>query len=290
MLRDKVTVHLGKILPVSSYGSRSNVCLSEGGTVATSQPFPILMGVSADTSTAELAERVYKYPEPVRDAWLEFAYIGRDPAWYNLSSADADWRDRVADAWLRVAQLEYEISGPEVAANYLAKAMVGGTERHFRLGKRLIRRWEKSPAEPWKNRKPPRDRYELKATARGEEVYKLAQKYRESNLHPRSIRILGQLDEMVGDKKFGWPPKQALPKIRKEWMKEWIEIVEKRRDGVGFDHYVLLGQRANTREQIRNITVPPPVRESVVKELAKKLPEIIASIKKHRSQAEQEGK
>ncbi len=281
---------LGRLLPVSRYGQRRDT-LESKSYFHVDAGQPIIPGDRGEQlkRIAELLER-FGNPECVRDAWLEFIYGGH-PArlTVRITRRDGWLSEATGDAWLRVAELEYKLTGIEKAAEYLAKAMIFGSEKHFRLGEEIIEDWKSDERELDIDE----EISEVKMIAEDfkiEDIFELSMHhYRELNLHPRAVRLFQSLEEITGNKKlevgkFPRPPRQperlleeldkATPaQIQEAFIAEWIDLVK--HYNMGREKSILFGQPADIEEQIRNITIPPPVQQEVVKDLAEELQELL---------------
>lgn len=246
---------------------------------------------------ANLAERVYWRPEPIRDARLRHVYSSRysevicpwmskqwdppqerkekevrglsDPGWYPVRLP-----------WLRLAELEWRIGGRRQAANYLAKTLVAGTDMHVRRGKILIQQWRRSGAPPAEGKTSSDDGFQLKLTVDPETAVELAEMYRKMDLDPLAVRLCENLISIAGANPGTGGGKIDIEELEEKYMQQWIEKCEQDRKQSGREKYRLWGQPANTEKQIRQITVPPPLQEEVVEKTAKQLPEIIKRIQK----------
>lgn len=263
----KYHLQFGRLLPVSDYGLTRN--LDNGPSIRGGEDVRIpdlrksRNGRKNLIEIAELSERV-RSPRHVRNAWLEAIYGGYNFISFRSSIGEWDgWlAEETGDMWLRVGELEFWLSGPEEAADYLAKAMVCGSEENFRQGKELIEKWRPGDLEPPPDEKPRED-------IEAQDILRMVELYSDLNVHPRAFALLRDYEDVLGEEKSS--------ELYQKYMDQWLEKVET--FGRWFESYLLFGQPADTEKQRREIEVPPVLDEKEVKEVAANLRELIAEKK-----------
>ncbi len=239
---------LGAVVPIGVFGSCSDARRGgpqEWGADAPAIPMPNrkrLAKIAAEFDAMRM-------DEDAADKWVEAVYaesIGPE-----VGAVGNAWLVGGAAAmWLGAAEARWQTGCTDVACDYIAKAMVFGSDTDRRDGAGLLGRLSDPNASGRRVAKPDRDR--LLAIV---ELYVLLQ------MHPCAVRILDRHAGMLG------PDSKTL---RATCESEWLDLVQRyaaARGGKAF----LFGQDVSAPASRLAVSIPPPCTPEAVRQASERL-------------------
>jgi hypothetical protein len=231
--RGQVRNELGTVLPVSSWGSGlDSVKAPELGFVD-----PPLADVSY---TRGMPYRLEKVADLYGDAGLKREEV--NSLLESIYSAPVPiHRPESTGLWMRIAKLEESMGERLLAVRGYLSAAHNDPARESEVVDALVR----ILAKEWKARKEVDVR---KGSLSLEAALKVADLYRQSNLHPMALRVLAGFD---------LEPEGPEAKVRDEIAQEWAGIVRRHRLIRG-PKCVILGQKVDEVKDWAAVKIPRP--------------------------------
>lgn len=241
---------LAKLIPASGYSQRANSratlrMADVRGTPLLPNPNTYsLIAVAERCSEIKMYDQaVTAYAEAICTTFFPVRIVdpyGQSQSWLSFSSAPL---------WLKAAQAEWQSGGnTEKAANYMAKAIVFGTDSTKNQALKTLSQWR----ENGKPQKPPI------AQPDAAKLKRIAELYAEMNLHPRAIALVKEFAPAIG---------AEAPALQKRYEEEWLSLLE--RYCFAATKCTVFGQDVSQKENRLKVVIPPPLRPEALAEAAK---------------------
>lgn len=162
------------------------------------------------------------------------------------------WLSRAsAPLWLKAAEAEMQSSRrEEVIANYIAKAVVFGSDDTKDEALKVLDAWRENGAP----KTPP------VAEPDADKLKQIARLYAQMNMHPRAIEIMKEFAPVIGP--------EAVT-LQGQYEQEWLKLVAQYCVGTVPGQCVLFGQDVSQPENRLKVRIPPPLRPEALAEAAK---------------------
>lgn len=199
---------LAQLLPLSVWRSGSDGRQSGGGGVLSDPPPPIipklernvLIGIAKECEQAGLFDVAWK-------AYIEAIYGGLAPSWIADPPREAGWfSSDSAELWARAADNAWKSGEHRLAYEYLAKAVIFGSEAQVDSAKDTLKIWAQQ------NEK----KTEISKEQRRQALEIIVKLYAEINAHPRALEVIQEYK--------AWLDRPDA--LYEEYAKEWRAVVK----------------------------------------------------------------
>ena len=231
---------LGRLLPLSTFAKSVKPTQRYGD--ARQPPIPVtdqrvLIEVAEiffhlklfDEATVAYQEAAYSFPP---EFTMAFNTVEKE-SWLSVVTAPL---------WLNAAECEWQLGHPHRAADYMAKAVVFGSEPVKNAALKRLAEWKQNPS-PTPAHTPALEELD------SDDLKQIAKFYAGMNMHPRAIRIMTGYEAALG--------MEAGP-LRAKYEKEWLDLLRRYCFATVEGKCFVFGQNVSLMGDRLRVVIPPP--------------------------------
>ncbi len=244
-----------KVLPLSNQGRDEDNTVSHRAYVLRDRPIiPRLNYRRTTNNLVEIADLLFemKLYEEAEATALEAIYYTYPP-FPMLRTLQESWLSpRTAGLWLQISECAWHRGeDSRTIADYLAKALVFGSEETKDKAGDFLRRWQQY------SQGPNQADQTSKAHPDAAKLLRIAAIYADMNMHPRAIALLKQYGHLTG-------PKGGA--LQEQYQESWLRLLSDHCENATCQ---IFGQDVSRPESRLNVTLPPPLRKESLQEAAR---------------------